>query len=64
MNTFSFYNPVKLYFGKDTLQQLRQEVSNYGRKVLIVYGGGSIKQNGLYNQVISILQDLHVEIQS
>lgn len=62
MNTFSFYNPVKLHFGKDTLQQLRQEVPNYGRKVLIVYGGGSIKQNGLYNQVMSILEDLHVEI--
>lgn len=62
MQTFSFYNPVKLHFGKNTLEQLRQEIPNYGRKVLVVYGGGSIKQNGLYNQVIAILKDLNTEV--
>ncbi|HWO95215.1 MAG TPA: iron-containing alcohol dehydrogenase [Bacillus sp. (in: firmicutes)] len=56
MNSFTFYNPTKLIFGKGELQQLEQEINHYGKKVLLVYGGGSIKRNGLYDQVINILQ--------
>lgn len=62
MNSFSFYNPVKLHFGENTLEQLRQEIPKYGEKVLVVYGGGSIKRNGLYEQVMTILRDLNVEV--
>lgn len=62
MNAFSFYNPVKLYFGENTLDYLRKELPNYGNKVLVVYGGGSIKKNGLYDQVIGILTDLDTEV--
>lgn len=62
MNAFSFYNPVKLHFGKNTIEQIRQELPNYGKKVLVVYGGGSIKKNGVYDQLLLILNDVHAEI--
>ena len=53
MNTFTFYNPVKLIFGKGQLEQIKEELPTYGKKVLVVYGGGSIKKNGLYDEVMS-----------
>ncbi|WP_050616208.1 iron-containing alcohol dehydrogenase [Bacillus testis] len=62
MNSFTYRNPVKLIFGKDSVQQLKNEVPNYGTKILIVYGGGSIKKNGLYDQVTGILKELNAEI--
>lgn len=51
MNTFTFHNPTKLIFGKNTLSSLSKEVEQYGRNVLLVYGGGSIKRTGLYDEV-------------
>ncbi|WP_211653778.1 iron-containing alcohol dehydrogenase [Planococcus alpniumensis] len=62
MNAFSFYNPVKLIFGKGQLEALKKEIPNYGKKVLVVYGGGSIKKNGLYDEVMSTLNEMGVEI--
>lgn len=62
MNKFEFYNPVKLIFGKDQLQKLPTELSNYGKKVLVVYGGGSIKHNGLYDEVMAMLKDNDMEV--
>lgn len=62
MNAFSFYNPVKLIFGKGQLEALKNEIPNYGKKVLVVYGGGSIKKNGLYDEVMSTLNEIGVEI--
>ncbi|MFC4713880.1 iron-containing alcohol dehydrogenase [Planococcus dechangensis] len=62
MNAFSFYNPVKLIFGKGQLEALKKEIPNYGNKVLVVYGGGSIKKNGLYDEVMSTLNEIGVEI--
>ncbi|AUD13535.1 MULTISPECIES: iron-containing alcohol dehydrogenase [unclassified Planococcus (in: firmicutes)] len=62
MNAFSFYNPVKLIFGKGQLEALKNEVPNYGKKVLVVYGGGSIKKNGLYDEVMAKLNEMGVEI--
>jgi alcohol dehydrogenase YqhD (iron-dependent ADH family) len=62
MNAFTFYNSTKLIFGKGELQQLEQELSHYGKKVLLVYGGGSIKRNGLYDQVIEILTQTGAEV--
>ncbi|MFF5995874.1 iron-containing alcohol dehydrogenase [Lysinibacillus sp. KU-BSD001] len=54
MNTFSFWNPVKLHFGKGSIEQLAKEVASY-EKILVVYGGGSIKQNGVYEDVMNAL---------
>lgn len=62
MNKFEFYNPVKLIFGKGQLQKLSTELASYGKKVLVVYGGGSIKRNGLYDEVMTILNDLGMEV--
>ncbi|MBV5123543.1 iron-containing alcohol dehydrogenase [Bacillus halotolerans] len=57
MENFTYYNPTKLIFGKGQLEQLRKEVKQYGKNVLLVYGGGSIKRNGLYDQVTGILKE-------
>ena len=62
MQNFMFYNPTKLIFGKGQLEQLKTEVPQYGKKVLLVYGGGSIKRNGIYDNVISMLQEIDSEI--
>jgi alcohol dehydrogenase len=62
MNTFTYYNPTKLIFGKGQVEQLKELVPQYGKKVLVVYGGGSIKRNGLYDQVISILNSIDAEV--
>ncbi|WP_422660241.1 iron-containing alcohol dehydrogenase [Paenibacillus sp. EC2-1] len=62
MGPFEFYNPTKLIFGKGKLSSLKTEVPNYGQKVLLVYGGGSIKRSGLYEQVMSLLDEIGVEV--
>ena len=62
MNEFTFYNPTKLIFGKGQVEQLKELVPQYGKKVLVVYGGGSIKRNGLYDQVMSILKGIDSEV--
>lgn len=54
MNNFEFKNPTKIIFGKDTIEKLKNEIPK-GAKVLVVYGGGSIQQNGIYDQVIKAL---------
>lgn len=62
MNNFVFHNPTKLIFGKGQLEALRNEVPAYGKKVLLVYGGGSIKRSGLYDQVTAILREIGAEV--
>jgi len=62
MNSFTFKNPVRLYFGKGELRQLKKELPRYGRNILLVYGGGSIKRNGIYEEVISILNELDLNV--
>ncbi|MEC1548920.1 iron-containing alcohol dehydrogenase [Bacillus rugosus] len=57
MENFTYYNPTKLIFGKGQIEQLRKELKQYGKNVLLVYGGGSIKRNGLYDQVTGILKE-------
>lgn len=59
MNNFEFQNPTKIIFGKDTIQKLEQEIPK-DAKVLLLYGGGSIKKNGIYNQVIKALAKVEV----
>ncbi|WP_070121240.1 iron-containing alcohol dehydrogenase [Bacillus marinisedimentorum] len=62
MNNFTFYNPVKLIFGKGQVEELKTEVPNYGKKVLLVYGGGSIKRNGIYDNVMDMLNEIGAEV--
>ena len=57
LGNFSYHNPTKLYFGEKSLNYLKEELKNYGKNILFVYGGGSIKKNGLYDEIISILKD-------
>ena len=57
LGSFSYHNPTKLYFGEDSLGNLKTELANYGENVLFVYGGGSIKKSGLYDEIIAILKD-------
>ena len=62
LGNFSYSNPTKLYFGENALEYLREELSHYGKNILLVYGGGSIKRNGIYEKVVSILQECGKEI--
>jgi NADP-dependent alcohol dehydrogenase len=54
MENFSFVNPVKIIFGKNTIRQISDEIAA-GSKVLVIYGGGSIRKNGVYSQVMDAL---------
>lgn len=55
IGNFTYCNPTKLYFGDDSLLYLEDELKKYGKNILLVYGGGSIKKNGIYDQVIDVL---------
>lgn len=56
LGNFTYANPTKLYFGEDSLKNLNTELQKYGKNVVLVYGGGSIKKSGLYDDVIAILK--------
>ncbi len=56
LGNFMYCNPTKLYFGEDSLAGLNEELPKYGQNVQLVYGGGSIKKNGIYDKVIEILK--------
>lgn len=56
LGNFTYCNPTKLYFGKDALDGLELELPKYGKNVLLVYGGGSAKKNGIYDKVVKILK--------
>ena len=62
MYYFVFENKTKVYFGKDQLQHLGKEVRRFGRKVLLVYGGGSIKRIGLYDRIMEQLNQAGAEV--
>lgn len=57
LGTFTYHNPTKLHFGNDSLSFLPEELAQFGPNVVLAYGGGSIKRNGVYDQVIGILHD-------
>ena len=57
LGNFTYHNPTKLYFGEDSLKNLKDELGNYGQNVLLVYGGGSIKKNGVYDEITAILKE-------
>lgn len=56
LGNFAYCNPTKLYFGEDSLQYLNTELEKYGKNIVLIYGGGSIKKNGIYDEVIEILK--------
>lgn len=56
LGNFTYCNPTKLYFGEDSLEALNKELTKYGGNVVLIYGGGSIKRNGIYDDVIKILK--------
>ena len=56
LGNFSYKNATKLYFGEDSLKYLNDELPKYGKNVVLIYGGGSIKKNGIYDSVIEILK--------
>ncbi|MRH41386.1 iron-containing alcohol dehydrogenase [Aquibacillus halophilus] len=62
MQNFVFHNSTKIIFGKDQEQVVGQESVAYGKKLLLHYGGGSIKSSGLYDRVVSSLKEQGVEI--
>ena len=62
MNNFIYDIPVKVYFGRDQLQHLGAELKKFGRRVLLTYGGGSIKRSGLYDRVVEELRNAGLEL--
>ena len=57
LGNFSYCNPTRLYFGEDSMNHFKKELEHYGGNVLLCYGGGSIKKNGIYDQVIAVLKE-------
>lgn len=63
MADFLYYNPVKIYFGRDQIKNLPAEIEKYGRKILLTYGGKSIKNNGnngIYDEIKKLLEEFSV----
>lgn len=60
MRNFDYSIPTKIFFGKDKINVLGHQLKEYGSKVLLVYGGGSIKRNGIYDRVVSILNEYKI----
>ncbi|MBS5284820.1 MAG: iron-containing alcohol dehydrogenase [Clostridiales bacterium] len=57
LGNFSYCNPTRLYFGDGSLNNLKEELPKYGPNVVLIYGGGSIKKNGIYDGVIELLKN-------
>lgn len=57
LGNFTYCNPTRLYFGEDSLSNLSTELKKYGQNVVLIYGGGSIKKNGIYDNVMAILKE-------
>lgn len=62
MENFTYYAPTKISFGEGQVAQLPELLAPYGKKVLLAYGGGSIKKNGIYQQVIDLLAKAEAEV--
>lgn len=62
MRNFHYSIPTEIYFGKGQISKLSEAVKKYGSKVLMVYGGGSIKKMGLYDKVIALLKEADIEV--
>lgn len=62
MENFVFSNPTRVIFGKGQISRLGKEIKPYGNRILLVYGGGSIKKNGIYDQVMEKLEEIEATI--
>ena len=62
MNSFVYDIPVKVYFGENQLSHLGEELKKFGRRVLLTYGGGSIKRIGLYDRVVEEIRAAGLEL--
>ncbi|MCS7242866.1 iron-containing alcohol dehydrogenase, partial [Candidatus Caldatribacterium sp.] len=58
MQNFEYWNPTRIFFGRGTTDQVGLECRRYGERVLLVYGGGSIKVTGLYERVVARLREV------
>jgi alcohol dehydrogenase YqhD (iron-dependent ADH family) len=61
MNNFTFHNPTKIIFGTDSMDKISDNIKPLGKKVLVTYGGGSIKKNGIYDKVMKELKGFNVK---
>lgn len=61
MNNFELHNPTKIIFGTDAMDKIAQNIAPFGKKVLVTYGSGSIKKNGIYQKVMNQLKDFDVK---
>ena len=61
MNIFTYSIPTTVFFGKGQVENLPGAIKQYGKKVLMVYGGGSIKRSGLYDKVVKCLNDANID---
>lgn len=57
LGNFTYCNPTRLYFGEDSLSNLSTELKKFGQNVVLIYGGGSIKKSGIYDEVMAILKE-------
>ncbi|WP_294467417.1 iron-containing alcohol dehydrogenase [uncultured Anaerofustis sp.] len=62
MNNFNFYLPTNVYFGKGQIKHLPKVLKECGNKVLLVYGGGSIKRSGLYDEIMNLCNENNIEV--
>ena len=62
IHDFIYDIPVRVYFGRDQLSNLGTELKQYGTRVLMTYGGGSIKRMGLYDRVVKEIKDAGLEL--
>ena len=62
LGNFTYCNPTKLYFGEGSVKYLKEELPKYGKNVVLVYGGGSIKKNGIYDAVTAILKECKKDV--
>lgn len=60
MQNFNYQTPTRLIFGKDVVEKLPKVMSQFGKKILLTYGGGSIKKIGLYGKVKELLKDYEI----
>lgn len=62
LGNFTYHNPTRIHFGEDALDNLTSELGNYGDNVMLIYGGGSVKKSGLYDDVIRILAEANKNV--
>ena len=56
LGNFTYSNPTRIHFGENALDFLNEELPKFGKNVLLAYGGGSIRKNGIYDRVVDILR--------